>query len=107
MKNISHLAFTSLLGFTLLTMPVNAGSIKKGQKIYVKKIKDQCAGKTAGEFAATFTQKEWENAFIVAKFEAKVKEICPTMESYNEKWTPYLFEFAYEYASDTGHEPTC
>lgn len=107
MKNITQIAFTALLGFTLLTTTVDAGSIKKGQKIYVKKIKDQCIGKTAEEFAATFTQKEWENAFKAGKFEVKVKEICPTMESYNEKWTPYLFEFAYEYASDSGNKSAC
>jgi len=29
------------------------------------------------------------------------------METYKEKWTPHLFEFAYEYASDTGNEPAC
>ena len=105
MKNITQFAFTVLLGFILFTTTVDAGSIKKGQKIYVQKIKDLCAGKSAGAFAATFTQIEWENAFKVGKFETKVKKICPTMKSYNEQWTPYLFEFAYEYASDTGKEP--
>lgn len=105
-KIVSKLALTALFGFAILATTVDAGIIKKGQMIYVKKIKGQCTGKTAGAFAATFTQKEWENAFKAGKFEAKVKEICPPMESYNEKWTPYLFEFAYAYANDTGKEPT-
>ena len=29
------------------------------------------------------------------------------LKTYKEKWTPHLFEFAYEYASDTGNEPAC
>lgn len=107
MKNITKLALTALLGFTMLTTAVDAGSINKGQKIYGKKIKGQCGDKTGGEFAATFKQKEWEDAFKAGTFEAKVKEVCPTMETYKEKWTPHLFEFAYEYASDTGNEPAC
>jgi hypothetical protein len=106
-KIVSKLVLTALFGFTILATTVDAGIVKKGQMIYVKKIKGQCTGKTAGAFAATFTQKEWENAFKIGEFKVKVKEICPSMESYNEKWTPYLFEFAYEYASDTDKEYAC
>ncbi len=107
MKNVTKLALTTLFGFALLTTAVEAGSINKGQKIYGKKIKGQCGDKTGGEFAATFKQKEWEDAFKAGAFEAKVKEVCPGLETYKEKWTPHLFEFSYEYASDTGNEPAC
>ena len=107
MKNVTKLALTALFGFTMLTTTVDAGSINKGQKIYGTKIKGQCGDKTGGAFAATFKQKEWEDAFKAGTFEAKVKEVCPTVETYKEKWTPHLFEFCYEYASDTGNEPAC
>ncbi len=107
MKNITKLAVAALFGFAMLSTTANAGSINKGQKIYGKKIKGQCGDKTGGEFAAAFKQKDWEKAFKDGKFEAKVKEVCPKMETYKEKWTPHLFEFANEYASDTGNEPAC
>lgn len=105
MKNVTKLALGTLFGFTMLTTTVDAGIINKGQKIYSTKIKDQCGDKTGGAFAATFNQKEWEDAFKAGIFDAKVKEVCPTLETYKEKWTPYLFEFAYEYAKDTGNKP--
>lgn len=107
MKNITKLALTALFGFAMMTTAVNAGNINKGQKIYSKKIKGQCADKTGGEFAAAFKQAEWQAALESGKFEAKVKEFCLTLEDYKEKWTPHLFEFANEYASDTGNEPSC
>jgi hypothetical protein len=105
MRNVTKSVLTALFGFAMLTTAINAGSINKGQKIYDKKIKGQCGDKTGGAFAATFKQKEWEDAFKTGIFEAKVKEVCPTVETYKEKWTPYLFEFAYEYAKDTGNKP--
>ena len=75
MKNVTKLALTALFGFAMLTTTVDAGSINKGQKIYGKKIKGQCGDKTGGEFAATFKQKEWEDAFKAGKFEANKKMI--------------------------------
>jgi len=107
MKNITKLALTALFGFAMMTTAVNAGSINKGQKIYIKKIKGQCADKTGADFAAAFKQAEWQEALKAGKFEAKIKELCPDMTKYKEKWTPHLFEFANEYASDTGNEPAC
>lgn len=107
MKNIRKLAIAALLGLTVLSTTASAGSINKGQKIYSKKIKGQCADKTGGDFAASFKQKEWEDAFKAGKFEAKVKEVCPDITKYKEKWTADLFEFSYEYAADSGNEPAC
>jgi len=107
MKKITKLAVAALFGFAMLSTTANAGSINKGQSIYGKKIKGQCGDKTGGEFAAAFKQKDWQEAFKAGTFEAKVKEVCPKMETYKEKWTPHLFEFANEYASDTGNEPAC
>jgi hypothetical protein len=107
MKNITTIALTALLGFTLLTSTATAGKINKGQKIYSKKIKGQCEDKTGTEFAAAHTQAEWQAALKDGKFEATVKVFCPKLETYKEKWTEHLFEFANEYASDTGNEPAC
>ena len=106
MKIITKLALTALLGSALLST-AQAGNINKGQSIYGKKIKAHCGNKTGGEFAATFTQAQWQEALKAGKFEAKLKEVCPDVKKYKEKWTPHIFEFANEYASDTGNEPSC
>ena len=107
MKNITKLAVAALLGVTIFSTTASAGSINNGQKIYSKKIKGQCEDKTGGDFAAAFKQKEWEDAFKAGTFEAKVKEVCPNIGKYKEKWSADLFEFAYEYAADSGNEPAC
>lgn len=107
MKNITKLAVFVLFGFSMFTTTANAGSIEKGQKIYAKNIKAQCTGKNGGQFAVTLTQNEWEDAFKAGIFKAKVKEICPEMVTYKDEWTPFLFEFVYEYAKDTGNVPAC
>jgi hypothetical protein len=107
MKKITTLALTALFGFTMLTSTVSAGNINKGQSIYTKKIKGQCADKTGAAFAAAHTQAEWAAALKDAKFEETIKAFCPDMKKYKEKWTPHLFEFVNEYASDTGNEPSC
>ena len=106
MKNMTALTSSVLFGFILLTSIVDAGAISIGLNIYSNKIKDQCGDKTSGSFASAFSQNEWEEALITGKFESKVKEICPQLHTYNMQWTPYLFEFSYEYANDTGKEPT-
>jgi len=106
MKNITKLAVASLLGLAVITTTASAGSIAKGQKIYTKKIKGQCEDKIATDFTKVLKQKEWEEILKAGKFEAKVREICPNMSKYKEKWTEDLFEFAYEYAAD-GEDLEC
>lgn len=107
MKKVTTLALTALFGFTMLTSTASAGNINKGQSIYTKKIKGQCADKTGAAFAAAHTQAEWAAALEAGTYEATVKTLCPDLTKYKEKWTPHLFEFSNEYASDTGNEPAC
>ncbi len=106
MKNITKLAVAALLALTVLSTTASAGSITKGQKIYGKKIKGQCGDKIATDFTKVLKQKEWEEIFKAGKFEDKVRELCPNMTKYKEKWTEDLFEFAHEYAAD-GEDMEC
>ena len=106
MKNLTKLAVAALLALTVLSTTASAGSITKGQKIYGKKIKGQCGDKIATDFTKVMKQKEWEEIFKAGKFEAKVRELCPDLTKYKEKWTEDLFEFAHEYAAD-GEDMEC
>ncbi|MEA3419366.1 MAG: cytochrome C, partial [Campylobacterota bacterium] len=84
-----------------------SADVAKGQKLYSKKLKGAC-GVTGAKFAAKHTQDQWEEIKEAGKFGDEVKKICPKMEkSYKDKWSKDLYDFAYEYASDSGNVPSC
>ena len=105
MNNISKLAVAALLGMTLLSSTATA-DIKKGQKIYLKKLKAPC-NIGGAKFAQKHTQDEWEAIHEAGKFEAEVKKICPKVKKVKAKYIPHVYDFVYEYASDSGNIPAC
>jgi len=78
---------------------------EKGKKIYVKKMKSKC-GFSGAKFAQKHTQDEWEAINGAGKFAEEAKKICPGLEL-NPKFVPDIYDFAYEYASDSGNVPSC
>ncbi len=105
MKNITKLAVAALLGMTLLSTTASA-DIKKGMKIYLKKLKAPC-NIGGAKFAQKHTQDEWESIHEAGKFEDAVKKICPKVKKVKAKYIPHLYDFVYEYASDSGNIPQC
>ena len=105
MKTITKLAVASLLGMTLLSSTASA-DVKKGQKIYLKKLKAPCniGGAT---FAQKHTQDEWEAIYEAGKFADEVKKLCPKVKKFKPKYAPHVYDFVYEYASDSGNIPAC
>ncbi|HHO42230.1 MAG TPA: cytochrome C [Epsilonproteobacteria bacterium] len=106
MKKLTTLALVTLLGLAMATTGSFADATK-GQKLYSKFLKDGC-GFGGSKFAATYTQDKWEEIKDAGTFADKVKEICPNVaESYQDKWSEDLYDFAYEFASDSGNIPGC
>ena len=105
MNNITKLAVAALLGTTLLSTTASA-DIKKGMKIYLKKLKAPC-NMGGDKFAKMHTQDEWEEFYEAGKFEDAVKEICPKVKKLKSKYIPHVYDFVYEYASDSGNIPEC
>jgi hypothetical protein len=107
MNNITKLAVAALLGMTLLSTTASA-DIKKGMKIYLKKLKAPC-NIGGAQFAQKHTQDEWESIYEAGKFKEAVKDICPKVKvkKIKDKYVPHLYDFAYEYASDSGNIPEC
>ena len=105
MNNFVKLAVAALLGMTLLSSTASA-DVKKGQKIYLKKLKAPCniGGAT---FAQRHTQDEWESIYEAGTFEDEVKKICPKVKKVKAKYIPNVYDFVYEYASDSGNVPAC
>jgi hypothetical protein len=105
MNNITKLAVTATLGAVMLSTTA-AADIKKGQKLYLKKLKAPC-GFSGAKFAHKHTQDEWEEVYEAGKFADEVKKICPKVKKVKEKYIPHIYDFVYEYAKDSGNIPSC
>jgi len=105
MNKITKLAVAALLG-TLMFSTTAIADVKKGQKIYLKKFKAPC-GISGAKFAHKHTQDEWEQIHEAGKFAAEIKKICPAVKKVKEKYVPHVYDFAYEYAKDSGNIPSC
>ena len=104
MNKIIKLTLASLLGLTVLSTSASA-DVKKGQKVYLKKLKAKC-GFSGAKFAHKHTQDEWENLKEAGKFGAEVAKICPKATLKN-KYETDVYDFSYEYAKDSGNVPSC
>jgi hypothetical protein len=92
---------------TMLLIDMNMGDSDKGKKLYSKKLQKYCE-MSGTSFAGMYSQDEWEEIVEVGKFSEEVIEICPKLkEIYDNSWSPNLYQFAYEYANDSGNVPTC
>ena len=105
MNKITKLTAAALLGSVMLTSTATA-DVKKGQKLYLKKLKAPC-GISGAKFAHKHTQDEWENIYEAGKFADEVKKICPKVKKVKENYVPHIYDFAYEYAKDSGNVPSC
>ncbi len=78
----------------------------KGHKIYLKTLKKSC-GMNGAEIANKHTQGEWEELHDKGQLESEIKKICPKVKDIDDKLLPDLFDFLYEYGSDSGNIPSC
>ena len=106
MTKFSTLALASILGMALMTTTVTAGDAVKGQKLYSKKLKDSCK-MTGGDFASKHSQDEWEEINEAKKMGEEITKICGEGVSIKEKLVPYIYDFVYEFANDSGNVPSC
>jgi len=104
MNKITKMAVVALLGLAVFSTTASA-DVKKGQKLYMKKMKAVC-GFTGAKFAAKHTQDEWEAINEAGKFAEEAAKICPGVKL-KEKYIPHIYDFSYEYASDSGNVPSC
>jgi len=104
MNTMTKLAVSALLGMVIFSTTASA-DVKKGQKLYMKKMKASC-GFTGAKFAAKHTQDEWEAIKGAGKFSDEAAKICPGLKL-KDKYVPHIYDFSYEYASDSGNVPSC
>ena len=82
---------------------MSMGDAVKGKEIFVNRIKFYC-DISDNEFLPIHTQDEWEAIVQAGKFKEEILEICPKLKDiYKDKWSADLYQFFYEYASDSGN----
>jgi len=86
---------------------LDTSSAAAGLIIYKTQIKPYCET-TGDKFAKQYTQEDWEDIYHDEEFKIELLNACPKMkERYEDKWTPDLYQFAVEYASDSDAIPEC
>ena len=103
MKTLLKLAFIGAVALGL-SSTVASADVVKGQKLYSKKLKKAC-GITGAKMASKHTQDQWESLMEDGKLNDEIKSMCG--KETKEKYLPHLFDFFYEYASDSGNVPSC
>ena len=105
MKKVLSMAATALLITSVVSTSMMA-SPAKGQKIYLKKLKKTC-GINGADMAGKHTQEEWEALKEAGTLEDELKKQCPNLKDVKDEYIPDLFDFLYEYGSDSGNVPSC
>ena len=106
MNKITKLAVAALLGMAVFSTAASA-DVNKGKKIYMKKLKAPC-GFNGAKFAIKHTQDEWEKIKEAGKFGDEVVKICPkSAGKLKSKYENDIYDFSYEFASDSGNVPSC
>jgi len=83
------------------------GKMIRGLIIFKTRIKPFC-DMTGQEFAKQYAQEDWDDIYHDKEFAQEVFKACPRVEKrYKTKWTPHLYEFSLEYASDSEAIPEC
>lgn len=91
------------LGITSTGALANAD---KGQKLFIKKLKDPC-GMTGAKMASKKTQAQWEKIGNGAGLKAEIQRICPKATDIDDKFLEHYYDFFYKFASDSGNVPSC
>ncbi|MEA3434254.1 MAG: cytochrome C [Campylobacterota bacterium] len=104
MTKMTKIAVSALLGLAVLSTTASA-DVKKGQKLYMKKMKSAC-GFSGAKFAAKHTQDEWKEIQGAGKFAEEAAKLCPGLKL-KDKYVPHVYDFAHEFASDSGNVPSC
>lgn len=101
MKRLTRSLITLFMGLSLSTVMATA-DVAKGQTLYIEKIKPVCK-MSGSSFAAKHSQDQWEKIYNSGKLNAEIQKLCGM--SVDENSLPHIYDFAYEYANDSGNVP--
>ena len=105
MKKIIGAMLVAMFVAGFVASPVLA-DVNKGQKIFIKMMKKPC-GMNGGEMARKHTQAEWKEINDAGKLNEELLKECPDAKPLKDKFIPHVYDFLYNYASDSGNVPAC
>ena len=105
MKKLLSILFVLIIAVGFVSAPAFA-DVQKGQKIFIKLMKRDC-GFTGGEMAKKHTQEEWKAINDAGKLNEEMLKECPEAKPLKDRYLPHVYDFLYNYASDSGNVPAC
>lgn len=105
MKKLATLLLATVVGVGLVST-TSFASATKGQKLIIKKLKKPC-GFNGAVMAGKHTQAEWKKINDDGKLAETIQTMCPKAKPLKEKYLPHIYDFLYNFASDSGNVPSC
>ena len=104
LKKLLTLIFAAVVGLSFVSTASFAGAAK-GQKLFIKKMKKPC-GFSGGVMAKKHTQGEWKALQDAGSLNDEMVKLCPLAKPLKEKYVSHVYDFLYNYASDSGNVPS-
>ncbi len=105
MSKFLKLLFVAIVGVGLASTSAMADA-GKGQKIFIKELKTPC-GFVGGDMAKKHTQAEWKAIQASGKLNDEIKKFCPKAEPLKDSYIEHVYDFLFNFASDSGNVPSC
>ena len=104
LKKLLTLLFAVVVSVGFISTASSAG-VAKGQKIYLKFLKRSC-GFDGGVMAKKHTQAEWKAIQEAGTLNDELMNFCPDAKPVKDRYVPHVYDFLYNYASDSGNVPS-
>lgn len=105
MSKFLKLLFVAIVGLGFLSTNALADA-SKGQKLYIKEMKAPC-GFDGGTMAKKHKQAEWKAIQDSGKLNDELIKQCPNAKPLKDSYVQHVYDFLYNYASDSGNVPSC
>jgi hypothetical protein len=105
MSKFLKLLFVAIVGLGFLSTSAVADA-GKGQKLFIKELKAPC-GIDGGTMAKKHKQAEWKAIQDAGKLNDEIKKFCPNAKPLKDSYVEHIYDFLYNFASDSGNVPSC
>jgi hypothetical protein len=107
MGNLTQKILTLVVLLSVFVVTTDASS-QKGQRLYIKKLKNGCK-MNASVIAAKHSTAEWEELNNKGEIMKEIQELCPDLQEniLKQKDIPHYFDFFKAYSNDSGSVPSC
>lgn len=105
LKKLVTLLFAAVIGLSFVSTAAFADAAK-GQKVFIKSMKKPC-GFDGGTMAKKHTQAEWKAIQEAGKLNDEMIKFCPEAKPVKDTYVDHVYDFLYNFASDSGNVPSC